>query len=159
MTEFDAIQKLTDGGKIMIHAWSPAFGWLRIHEVGSLTLSCLNKDLGRIKFSRDLTIFGSDKSAKQMLFPNEKKQDWISYLYETKPETKFKEGEMVAYEHSDNTRYFLGKISRIIDGNTILGSITTPKGEVLTMRTCPSNIYKIQQMAKLLKVKETVQDV
>ena len=159
MTEFDAIQKLTDGGKIMIHAWSPAFGWLRIFDIGSLIVQCKSDSAGRVTFNRDLTVVGADNSAKQMLFPNEHKQDWISYLYEIKPEVKFKENEMVAFEYSDNSHYFLARVARIIDKNTIILSITTPKGEIINMRTCPSNVYKLQEMAKLLKVKETVKDV
>ena len=159
MTEYDALLKLTDNGKIAIQAWSPAFGWLKIYRITESIVSCHHKTLCRINFNRDLTILQSDNSAKQMLFPNEKKQDWVSYLYEMKPEEKFKEGEMVAFEHSDNTRYFLARIARIIDSNTVIISVTTPKGEILNMRTCLKNMYKLTEMAKLLKVKETVKDV
>lgn len=158
MTQFEAIVKLTKNGTKPIVAYSPAYGWLVIKEVFTKDapyheIRCEINKGSVVYFTRDLVLCGAGEQAKQMLFPNKKCEDWVTYVTRVKPELRFLIHELVAY-HKDG----MFVLARIIDiCRSGIEVQVTESG--LTQIVPAISVYKLKEVAKLIKKSKDVQSI
>lgn len=158
MTQFKTIVKLTKNSTKPIRAYSPAYGWLVITEVFTKDapyheIRCeINKD-NVVYFTRDLILTGAGEHAKQMLFPNQECEDWVTYVMRTKPELRFYIDELVAYR--EKGKFILARITNIYGDRIEVQVATCGTKEVLHV----SSVYKLKEVAKLIKKNKDVQSI
>lgn len=166
MTQFEAIVKLTENSVVNlavhdtkpIKAYSPAYGWLVIKEVFTKNapyheIRCEVCEGNVVYFTRDLILTGAGEHAKQMLFPNKECEDWVTYLYRTKPELKFHIDDLVAYR--EKGKFILARIADICGDRIEVQVATCGAKQVLHA----VSVYTLKEVAKLIKKSKDVQSI
>lgn len=152
MTQFEAIVKLTEDSNKPIKAYSPAYGWLLIKEVFTKDapyheIRCEVNKGNVVYFTRDLVLCGAGEHAKQMLFPNQECEDWVTYTRRIRPDLNFHINELVVC-HRDGM-FVLARITDIRrDRIEVQVTENGLKQLIPTISVC-----KLKEIAELLKSK------
>lgn len=166
MTQFEAIVKLTENSVINlavhntkpIKAYSPAYGWLMIKEVYTKDapyheIRCEVCEGNVVYFTRNLRLAGAGEHAKQMLFPNQECEDWVTYVMRKRPELNFHIDELAAYR--EDGKFILARITDICRDRIEVQTATCGTKQVLPV----ISVYKLKEVTKLIKKSKDVQSI
>lgn len=158
MTQFEAIVKLTENSTKPIKAYSPAYGWLVIKEVFTKNapyheIRCEVNKGNVVYFTRDLILTGAGEHAKQMLFPNQECEDWVTYVTRRRPELRFHIDELVVYREED--MFILARIVDICKDRIEVRITENGTTQVIPVLS----VYKLKEVAERLKKNKNVQSI